>query len=175
MPPLTNAATAGVETGKLCAVPADDRHPPVRGRVNDLYTRALMPGLAHLHIGEEAVAVGIREALRADDYITSTHRGHGHCLATGAAPHLMFAELLGKEAGYCKGKGGSMHIAHPATGNLGANAIVGGGAALATARQPIECGLLPLVNPALENCSFPVVLNRWTSFAENRGLRGMMS
>jgi pyruvate dehydrogenase E1 component alpha subunit len=101
-------------------------------RVNDLYTRALMPGLAHLYIGEEAVAVGVCEALQADDYITSTHRGHGHCLAKGAAPHLMFAELLGKEAGYCKGKGGSMHIADPATGNLGANAIVGGGAALAT-------------------------------------------
>ena len=101
-------------------------------RVNDLYTRALMPGLAHLYIGEEAVAVGVCEALRADDYITSTHRGHGHCLAKGAAPHLMFAELFGKEAGYCKGKGGSMHIADPATGNLGANAIVGGGAALAT-------------------------------------------
>ncbi|HEY3157613.1 MAG TPA: thiamine pyrophosphate-dependent enzyme [Vicinamibacterales bacterium] len=101
-------------------------------RVNDLYTRALMPGLAHLYIGEEAVAVGVCETLRPDDYITSTHRGHGHCLAKGAAPHLMFAELLGKEAGYCKGKGGSMHIADPATGNLGANAIVGGGAALAT-------------------------------------------
>ena len=101
-------------------------------RVNELYTRAVMPGLAHLYIGEEAVAVGICEALRSDDYITSTHRGHGHCLAKGAAPHLMFAELLGKEAGYCKGKGGSMHIADPATGNLGANAIVGGGAAIAT-------------------------------------------
>ena len=101
-------------------------------RVNDLYTRALMPGLAHLYIGEEAVAVGICEALRRDDYITSTHRGHGHCLAKGAAPNLMFAELLGKEAGYCKGKGGSMHIADPATGNLGANAIVGGGARIAT-------------------------------------------
>jgi pyruvate dehydrogenase E1 component alpha subunit len=101
-------------------------------RVNELYTRALMPGLAHLYIGEEAVAVGVCEALQADDYITSTHRGHGHCLAKGAAPHLMYAELLGKEAGYCKGKGGSMHIADPATGNLGANAIVGGGAALAT-------------------------------------------
>ena len=88
-----------------------------------------MPGLAHLYIGEEAVAVGICEALRRDDYITSTHRGHGHCLAKGAEPRLMFAELLGKEAGYCKGKGGSMHIADPATGNLGANAIVGGGAA----------------------------------------------
>jgi TPP-dependent pyruvate/acetoin dehydrogenase alpha subunit len=101
-------------------------------RVNDLYTRALMPGLAHLYIGEEAIAVGICEALRKDDYITSTHRGHGHCLAKGANPRLMFAELLGKEAGYCKGKGGSMHIADPATGNLGANAIVGGSAGIAT-------------------------------------------
>ncbi len=101
-------------------------------RVNDLYTRALMPGLAHLYIGEEAIAVGVCEALRADDYVTSTHRGHGHCLAKGASPDLMFAELLGKEAGYCKGKGGSMHIADPGTGNLGANAIVGGSAGIAT-------------------------------------------
>ena len=101
-------------------------------RVNDLYTRALMPGLAHLYIGEEAIAVGVCEGLRRDDYITSTHRGHGHCLAKGASPDLMFAELLGKEAGYCKGKGGSMHIADPSTGNLGANAIVGGSAGIAT-------------------------------------------
>ena len=100
-------------------------------RVNDLYTRALMPGLAHLYIGEEAIAVGVCEALRNDDYITSTHRGHGHCLAKGATPDRMFAELLGKEAGYCKGKGGSMHIADPDTGNLGANAIVGGSAGIA--------------------------------------------
>jgi pyruvate dehydrogenase E1 component alpha subunit len=70
--------------------------------------------------------------LRPDDYITSTHRGHGHCLAKGAAVDLMFAELLGKEVGYCKGKGGSMHIADPATGNLGANAIVGGSTGIAT-------------------------------------------
>jgi len=101
-------------------------------QVNQLYTRALMPGLAHLYIGEEAVAVGVCEALRPEDYITSTHRGHGHCLAKGANLDLMFAELLGKEAGYCKGKGGSMHIADPATGNLGANAIVGGSAGIAT-------------------------------------------
>jgi acetoin:2,6-dichlorophenolindophenol oxidoreductase subunit alpha len=101
-------------------------------QVNELYTRALMPGLAHLYAGEEAVAVGICEALRPDDYITSTHRGHGHCLAKGASPDRMFAELLGKEAGYCRGKGGSMHIADPATGNLGANAIVGGSAGIAT-------------------------------------------
>lgn len=101
-------------------------------QVNDLYTRALMPGLAHLYIGEEAVAVGVCEALRSDDYITSTHRGHGHCLAKGASPDRMFAELLGKEAGYCRGKGGSMHIADPTTGNLGANAIVCGSAGIAT-------------------------------------------
>src|ERR1700676_3460892 len=101
-------------------------------QVNELYTRALMPGLAHLYVGEEAVAVGICEALHDDDYITSTHRGHGHCVAKGAAPNRMFAELLGKEAGYCKGKGGSMHIADPATGNLGANAIVAGSAGIAT-------------------------------------------
>jgi acetoin:2,6-dichlorophenolindophenol oxidoreductase subunit alpha len=101
-------------------------------QVNELYTRALMPGLAHLYSGQEAVAVGICEALNVDDYITSTHRGHGHCLAKGATPDRMFAELLGKKAGYCKGKGGSMHIADPATGNLGANAIVGGSVGIAT-------------------------------------------
>ncbi|MGA7906142.1 MAG: thiamine pyrophosphate-dependent dehydrogenase E1 component subunit alpha [Candidatus Sulfotelmatobacter sp.] len=101
-------------------------------QVNELYTRALMPGLAHLYSGEEAVAVGVCETLRIDDYITSTHRGHGHCLAKGASPDRMFAELLGKEAGYCRGKGGSMHIADPATGNLGANAIVGGSVGIAT-------------------------------------------
>jgi pyruvate dehydrogenase E1 component alpha subunit len=83
-------------------------------------------------VGEEAVAVGVCEALRNDDYITSTHRGHGHCLAKGASPDRMFAELLGKEAGYCRGKGGSMHIADPATGNLGANAIVAGSVGIAT-------------------------------------------
>src|SRR6266513_2626045 len=100
--------------------------------VNQLYLGAKMPGLAHLYIGQEAVAVGVCEALRRDDYITSTHRGHGHCLAKGASVNRMFAELLGKEAGYCRGKGGSMHIADQDTGNLGANAIVGGSAGLAT-------------------------------------------
>jgi pyruvate dehydrogenase E1 component alpha subunit len=101
-------------------------------QVNDLYTSAKMPGLAHLYIGQEAVAVGVCEALRRDDYITSTHRGHGHCLAKGAAVDRMFAELLGKAPGYCRGKGGSMHIADQDTGNLGANAIVGGSAGIAT-------------------------------------------
>jgi pyruvate dehydrogenase E1 component alpha subunit len=100
--------------------------------VNQLYLTAKMPGLAHLYSGEEAIAVGICQALRKDDYITSTHRGHGHCLAKGATVDRMFAELLGKEAGYCRGKGGSMHIADQDTGNLGANAIVGGSAGIAT-------------------------------------------
>src|SRR5215472_4792987 len=101
-------------------------------QANQLYLRALMPGLTHLYAGEEAVAVGVCEALHPDDYITSTHRGHGHCIAKGAALDRMFAELLGKRAGYCKGKGGSMHIADPDTGNLGANATVGGSAGIAT-------------------------------------------
>lgn len=101
-------------------------------QVNDLYKTARMPGLAHLYSGEEAVAVGVCAALRHDDYITSTHRGHGHCLAKGAAIDRMFAELLGRAPGYCRGKGGSMHIADQDTGNLGANAIVGGSAGIAT-------------------------------------------
>ena len=101
-------------------------------RVNQLYLSAKMPGLAHLYAGQEAVAVGVCSALRREDVITSTHRGHGHCLAKGAAVDRMFAELLGKEPGYCHGKGGSMHIADPETGNLGANAIVAGSAGIAT-------------------------------------------
>ena len=101
-------------------------------KANELYMKAIMPGLTHLYSGQEAVAVGVCEALTREDYITSTHRGHGHCLAKGASVDLMFAELLGKEAGYCRGKGGSMHIADPESGNLGANAIVGGSAGIAT-------------------------------------------
>jgi TPP-dependent pyruvate/acetoin dehydrogenase alpha subunit len=100
--------------------------------VDELYRSRKMPGLAHLYIGQEAVAVGVCEALRQDDYITSTHRGHGHCLAKGASVDRMFCELLGKEEGYCRGKGGSMHIADHVNGNLGANAIVAGSAGIAT-------------------------------------------
>ena len=99
---------------------------------NELYLAAKLPGLTHMYIGQEAIAVGVCEALYRDDYITSTHRGHGHCLAKGASVDRMFAELLGKEAGYCRGKGGSMHIADQDSGNLGANAIVGGSAGIAT-------------------------------------------
>ena len=97
---------------------------------DNLYTRGLMPGIAHLYIGEEAVAVGVCSVLRDDDWITSTHRGHGHCLAKGADLGRMFAELLGRATGYCGGKGGSMHIADQDTGNLGANGIVGGSTAI---------------------------------------------
>ncbi len=98
----------------------------------DIYTRGLMPGLAHLYIGEEGIAVGACAALRDDDYITSTHRGHGHCLAKGGQLNRMMAEIMGKEAGYCRGKGGSMHIADMSVGILGANGIVGGGFGIAT-------------------------------------------
>ena len=99
---------------------------------NQLYLSAKMPGLTHMYSGEEAVAVGICEALEVTDKITSTHRGHGHCVAKGADFKEMFCELLGKEEGYCRGKGGSMHIADQSNGNLGANAIVGGSMGIAT-------------------------------------------
>jgi acetoin:2,6-dichlorophenolindophenol oxidoreductase subunit alpha len=101
-------------------------------RADELYKSRLMAGLTHLYIGEEAIAVGVCESLGQGDYITSTHRGHGHCLAKGADVERMFCELLGKEAGYCRGKGGSMHIADHENNNLGANAIVGGSAGIAT-------------------------------------------
>jgi pyruvate dehydrogenase E1 component alpha subunit len=94
--------------------------------VFEFYKRGLMPGLAHLYLGEEAVAVGACAALRGDDYIGSTHRGHGHLVARGADLKRMMAEILGKETGYSKGKGGSMHIMAMDKGILGANGIVGG-------------------------------------------------
>jgi pyruvate dehydrogenase E1 component alpha subunit len=97
----------------------------------EAYMRGLIHGTMHLSIGQEASAVGSTMDLRATDYITSTHRGHGHCIGKGADPKLMFAEFFGKEEGYCRGRGGSMHIADVATGNLGANGIVGGGLPIA--------------------------------------------
>ena len=97
----------------------------------EAYMRGLIHGTMHLSIGQEATAVGSTMALRNTDYITSTHRGHGHCIGKGADPKLMFAEFFGKEEGYCRGRGGSMHIADVATGNLGANGIVGGGLPIA--------------------------------------------
>ncbi len=99
--------------------------------VDDLFARGLMHGTMHLSIGQEAVATGACLALERADLITSTHRGHGHCIAKGAQLDRMMAELLAKETGYCRGRGGSMHIADVETGNLGANGIVGGGIPIA--------------------------------------------
>jgi acetoin:2,6-dichlorophenolindophenol oxidoreductase subunit alpha len=98
----------------------------------DLYTRGLSYGTMHLSVGQEASAVGATMMLSNSDYITSTHRGHGHCIGKGAEAKYMFAEFLGKEEGYCRGRGGSMHIADMSVGNLGANGIVGGGIPIAT-------------------------------------------
>jgi acetoin:2,6-dichlorophenolindophenol oxidoreductase subunit alpha len=97
----------------------------------DSYIRGLSYGTMHLSIGQEASAVGACMPLTDADCITSTHRGHGHCIAKGAQLKPMFAEFLGRESGYCRGRGGSMHIAEPAKGNLGANGIVGGGLPIA--------------------------------------------
>lgn len=96
-----------------------------------LYRNGLIRGYFHPYLGEEAIAVGVCAALNQEDYILSTHRGHGHCLAKGATIDRMTAELLGKETGYCRGMGGSMHIAEIATGNLGANGVVGAGIPIA--------------------------------------------
>jgi pyruvate dehydrogenase E1 component alpha subunit len=100
-------------------------------KADQLYGVGKVHGTMHLSIGQEATAVGAIAALEPDDYIFSTHRGHGHCLAKGADVKLMMAEFRGKETGYCRGRGGSMHIADLAGGNLGANGVVGGGLAMA--------------------------------------------
>ena len=100
-------------------------------KVFDLYAQNLVPGTIHLYLGEEAVAVGVCSILKKDDYITSTHRGHGHCIAKGAELKQTMAEILGKKTGYCKGKGGSMHIADFKIGMLGATAVVGAGLPIA--------------------------------------------
>ncbi|HAA64509.1 MAG TPA: pyruvate dehydrogenase (acetyl-transferring) E1 component subunit alpha, partial [Thermoanaerobacter sp.] len=96
-------------------------------KVAELFAQGKVLGFVHLYIGEEATAVGVCENLEDKDYITSTHRGHGHLIAKGGDLKYMMAELYGKETGYCKGKGGSMHIADATKGILGANGIVGGG------------------------------------------------
>ncbi|MFB0552383.1 MAG: thiamine pyrophosphate-dependent dehydrogenase E1 component subunit alpha [Phycisphaerae bacterium] len=92
-----------------------------------LYRQGLIIGYFHPYLGEEAIATGVCAALRKDDYIVSTHRGHGHCIARGGELKKMVAEVLGREVGYCRGRGGSMHIADVNIGNIGANGIVGGG------------------------------------------------
>jgi pyruvate dehydrogenase E1 component alpha subunit len=101
-------------------------------KVYQLFTQNLIPGTMHLYIGEEAIAVGVCATLIPTDYITSTHRGHGHCIAKGASLKKMMAEIFGKRTGYCKGKGGSMHITDKSIGMLGANAVVGGAIPIAT-------------------------------------------
>jgi pyruvate dehydrogenase E1 component alpha subunit len=100
-------------------------------KVFELYGQNLVPGTIHLYAGEEAVAVGVCSTLKKEDYITSTHRGHGHCIAKGADLKRTMAEILGKKTGYCKGKGGSMHIADFSVGMLGATAVVGAGLPIA--------------------------------------------
>ena len=100
-------------------------------RAIDMFNRGQVPGFIHAYIGEEAIAAGVCAALRKDDFITSTHRGHGHVIAKGADLNRMMAELCGKNTGYCKGKGGSMHIADMSIGILGANGVVGGGMPIA--------------------------------------------
>ncbi len=101
-------------------------------KADELFALGRVHGTMHLSLGQEAVAAGVCAALRPDDFILSTHRGHGHCLAKGADVRLMMAEFLGKETGYCRGRGGSMHIADVTGGNLGANGIVAGGLPIAT-------------------------------------------
>jgi len=101
-------------------------------KVFELYGQNMVPGTIHLYVGQEAVAVGVCSTLRRDDYITSTHRGHGHCIAKGADIKRVMAEILGRKTGYCKGKGGSMHIADFSVGVLGATAVVGAGLPIAT-------------------------------------------
>ncbi len=100
-------------------------------RATQLFGENKIWGTIHSYAGQEAVAVGVCAHLSDDDWITSTHRGHGHCIAKGADLGRMFAELLGRETGYCRGRGGSMHIADTSKGNLGANGIVGGGIPIA--------------------------------------------
>jgi pyruvate dehydrogenase E1 component alpha subunit len=111
---------------KMCRI----RH--FETQVIELFQEGQIRGSTHTYIGMEGSGVGCCSALRSDDYITSTHRGHGHCIAKGGRLDLMMAELLGKATGYCKGKGGSMHIADVDAGILGANGIVGGGIGIAT-------------------------------------------
>ncbi len=101
-------------------------------RISQLFAEGVLPGFVHLYLGQEAVAVGACSALNDDDYITSTHRGHGHIIAKGGKLDRAMAELHGKRTGYNKGKGGSMHMAHTELGILGANGIVGGGIPIAT-------------------------------------------
>ena len=128
--------TESAEQDPMSALPPDVIHDLHRRMVRirlfeetagKLMEAGRLPGFLHLYVGQEAVAAGVMATLRADDVITSTHRGHGHAVAKGADLRYMYAELFGKQTGYCKGRGGSMHINDLSIGMLGANGIVGGG------------------------------------------------
>lgn len=110
----------------MCRIRAFD------SKVEELFNHGRLPGLLHSCVGQEASAAGVVGRLHDDDYVLTTHRGHGHCLAKGADPGRMMAELFGRETGYCRGKGGSMHVCDLGRGLLGANGIVGAGLPLAT-------------------------------------------
>jgi pyruvate dehydrogenase E1 component alpha subunit len=136
---MTQAATAPADTARraadadwsLRALTAMWTIRRFEEAVDDLFARGMMHGTMHLSIGQEASATGVCLALQPDDLIASTHRGHGHCIAKGAKLLPMMAELLAKDTGYCRGRGGSMHIADVSQGNLGANGIVAGGIPIA--------------------------------------------
>lgn len=133
--PLFAPTSGSLETDKAAALATLESMLAIRAfeeAVDGLFARGLMHGTMHLSIGQEASATGVCSALLSTDYITSTHRGHGHCIAKGADLTRMMAELLAKQTGYCRGRGGSMHIADTQTRNLGANGIVAGGIPIAT-------------------------------------------
>ena len=132
--PLLSPQSDSLETDRPAALAALESMLTIRSfeeAVDGLFARGLMHGTMHLSIGQEASATGTCAALKPTDYITSTHRGHGHCIAKGADLTRMMAELLAKQTGYCRGRGGSMHIADTKTRNLGANGIVAGGIPIA--------------------------------------------
>jgi TPP-dependent pyruvate/acetoin dehydrogenase alpha subunit len=141
-------------------------------KVGELFTAARIHGAVHLYLGQEAVATGACAALEAKDYITSTHRGHGHCIAKGGRLDLMLAEIFGKAAGYCKGKGGSMHIADLDSGILGANGIVGGGIPIATGAA-LACKLQR--NGRVVLCFFSDGASNEGSFHESLNLASVLT
>ncbi|RQG94870.1 thiamine pyrophosphate-dependent dehydrogenase E1 component subunit alpha [Natrarchaeobius chitinivorans] len=120
------------EDGRVAALESMVKLRRFEERTSNLFADGEIPGFVHLYIGQEAVAVGATSTLDSNDHITSTHRGHGHCVAMGLDPSRMFAELMAKDDGFCRGKGGSMHIADVNAGMLGANGVVGSGAPIAT-------------------------------------------
>jgi TPP-dependent pyruvate/acetoin dehydrogenase alpha subunit len=140
-------------------------------KVGELFTAARIYGAVHLYLGQEAVATGACAALKPEDYITSTHRGHGHCIAKGGRLDLMLAELFGKATGYCKGKGGSMHIADLEAGILGANGIVGGGIPIA-AGAALGCKLRG--NGRVVLCFFSDGASNQGSFHESLNLAAVL-